>query len=140
ADEAAANLKDFQTTDVYGEAVDLQGLTDEWVVVNFWATWCKPCRKEIPDFSDLHTRRDDVSLIGLAFEETTPEAIRTFLEDYPATYPMALVDVFNPPAAYGTPRVLPTTLLISPAGELKKRFVGPVTSADIEAEIAAGDE
>ncbi len=132
----AQNLLDFQTLDVRGGEVDLSTLQDQWVVVNFWATWCKPCLKEIPDLSDLHSRREDVTLIGLTFEETTPEAVAEFLLDHPASYPVALIDVFNPPAQYGTPRVLPTTLLIAPDGTQRKRFVGPVTGAMIEEEIA----
>ncbi|MFK7956026.1 MAG: TlpA family protein disulfide reductase [Lysobacterales bacterium] len=132
----AANLLNFQTTDVRGGDVDLSRLEDQWVVVNFWATWCKPCLKEIPDLSDLHTRRTDVTLIGLTFEETTSEDVAQFLEKHPASYPIGLVDVFNPPEQFGTPRVLPTTLLISPDGVQKKRFIGPVTSEMIEAEIA----
>ncbi len=141
AEEAAIaedpSLLDFQTTDVRGGEVDLSSLADQWVVVNFWATWCKPCLKEIPDLSDLHTRRQDVTLIGLTFEETTTEAVAKFLEKHPASYPIALVDVFDPPAQYGTPRVLPTTLLIAPDGTQRRRFIGPVTSQMIEDEIAA---
>ena len=132
---AAAELRSFSTTDVNGVQLDLATLDDQFVVVNFWATWCKPCRKEIPDLSELHTRRADITVLGLAFEEASPEQIVEFLQVIPASYPVALVDVYNPPQQFGTPRVWPTTLVISPAGVLLKKFVGPVTGAQIEAVI-----
>lgn len=133
----AADLRDFQATDVYGQALDLRQLDGQWLVINYWATWCKPCRKEIPDLSSLHDDRDDVFLVGLAFEEIEVEAIRDFLQRYRASYPIVLVDVFQPPEQYGVPRVLPTTILISPSGERHRTFVGPVTRQMIEQEIGS---
>ncbi|MDJ0656206.1 MAG: TlpA disulfide reductase family protein [Xanthomonadales bacterium] len=133
---ASAELRNFQATDVFGAKLDLNELDGQWLVVNYWATWCKPCRKEIPDLSSLHDDRSDVFLVGLAFEEIEVEAIREFLETYRASYPIVLVDVYEPPAQYGVPRVLPTTILISPEGERQRTFVGPVTREMIEQEIA----
>ncbi len=100
----------------------------DWVVVNYWATWCAPCRKEIPDFSNLHDSRDDITVLGLAFEDTEPEAFEAFLLDYPASYPILLVDVYNPPADFGAPRALPTTFLVNPEGALVQTWIGPITS------------
>jgi thiol-disulfide isomerase/thioredoxin len=114
---------------------DLQSKRGGWVVVNFWATWCKPCLKEIPDFTAFDAARDDVSVIGLAYEEIEPEAMREFLKQHPAGYPIALLDVYDPPADFATPRGLPMTYLIAPDGTVAKRFLGPVTSQDLAAAI-----
>lgn len=138
ADTEAPGLRAYSTTDVFGQPFDLAQTGDQFVVVNFWATWCKPCRKEIPDLSALHSEREDVTVLGLAFEEATPEQIRQFLALIPASYPIALIDVYNPPAQFGVPRVLPTTLVISPDGALLKRVIGPVTRQQIE-RIVDGD-
>lgn len=127
--------REFATVDVYGNQLKLADFDGQWVVVNFWATWCKPCRKEIPELSELHTERADVTLIGLAFEDAEPEYILEFLKEFPASYPIALIDVYSPPEHFGVPRVLPTTVLLDPAGRLRKTFLGPVTRAMLEAEI-----
>lgn len=115
---------------------DLQSKRGGWVVVNFWATWCKPCLKEIPDFTAFDVARDDVSVIGLAYEEIEPDAMREFLKVHPAGYPIALLDVYDPPADFATPRGLPMTYLIAPDGTVAERFLGPVTSQELAAAIA----
>jgi thiol-disulfide isomerase/thioredoxin len=114
---------------------DLSAERGGWVVVNFWATWCKPCLKEIPDFSAFDAARDDVTVIGLAYEEIDEAAMREFLAKLPAGYPIALLDVYAPPADFETPRGLPMTYLIAPDGTVAKKFLGPVTSQELAAAI-----
>src|SRR3546814_7901234 len=63
--------------------------------------------------------------------------LRTFLEKHPVVYPIAVVDVYDPPADFATPRGLPMTYLIAPGGKVAKQFLGPVTAKDIEGAIAA---
>ena len=104
-------------------------------VVNFWATWCKPCLKEIPDFTAFDAARDDVTVIGLAYEEIEPDAMREFLTRHPAGYPIALLDMYDPPADFATPRGLPMTYLIAPDGTIAERYLGPVTSEDLASAI-----
>jgi len=116
---------------------DLADKRGQWVVVNFWATWCAPCLKEIPDLNALDARREDLEVIGLAYEEITPEAMRAFYaEKVKPEYPVSIIDPFTPPADFETPRGLPFTVLIDPQGAVAHQFLGPVTGADIEAKIS----
>src|SRR3546814_6192526 len=81
--------------------------------------------------------REHVEVIGLAYEDIKPAALRTFLEKHPVVSPIAVVDVYDPPADFATPRGLPMTYLIAPGGTVAKQFLGPVTAQDIEGAIAA---
>jgi thiol-disulfide isomerase/thioredoxin len=116
---------------------DLASHRGQWVVVNFWATWCKPCIKEIPDLSAFDAAREDVQVIGLAYEEIEIADLREFLGRHPAGYPIAVLDVYNPPADFDTPRGLPMTYLIDPDGRIARKFLGPITSGDLAEAIAA---
>ena len=127
---------EFELLDLSGQAHTLsQYRGSQWVVVNYWATWCAPCRKEIPDLSNLHDSRSDVTVLGLAFEDISVDMFEAFLADYPASYPILMVDTFNPPEAFGAPRALPTTYLLSPEGYSVETWLGPVTSEMITARI-----
>jgi len=133
---AAVEQPRLQVTTLDGKAYDLAAHRGKWVVVNYWATWCGPCLEEMPELSALDAMREHVEVIGLAYEEIEPEALEAFLEKHPVAYPVAIVDVYDPPADFATPRGLPTTWLISPAGKVARHFLGPVTAADIDAAIA----
>ena len=126
---------DFTLQQLRGEELSLKDFRGKWVVLNYWATWCAPCRKEIPDLSLLHEARKDVIVLGLAFEDTDIENFDEFLEEFHPSYPILLVDVYEPPEPFGAPRVLPTTIILNPEGIPVKTYLGPVTREDIESFI-----
>ncbi len=135
ADYETEGPVDFSLQQLGGEAVALADYRGEWVVVNYWATWCAPCRKEIPDLSELHSERDDLTVLGLAYEELDDADFFEFLEDFDVSYPILKVDVYAPPEPFGAPKVLPTTIILDKQGRAVKAFLGPVTRESIEAYI-----
>lgn len=137
AERVTAEHPSLKVRTVDGKDYDLAAHRGKWVVVNFWATWCAPCRKEMPELSALHAMRSEIEVVGLAYEEIDADAMQAFLKERPVTYPIAIVDPYDPPADFSTPRGLPLTHLIDPQGKLAHSFMGPVTAAEIEALIAA---
>jgi thiol-disulfide isomerase/thioredoxin len=135
---APANME-FPTLEVAtidGKTFDLAARRGQWVVVNFWATWCGPCLKEMPELSALDAMREHVEVIGLDYEDIEPDALKAFMQKHPVVYPIAIVDVYDPPRDFEAPRGLPTTYLVAPDGKVAKHFLGPVTAKDIDEAIA----
>lgn len=140
--ETTAEMPTLKVQTIDGASYDLAEHRGRWVVVNFWATWCAPCIKEMPELSAMDALREHIEVIGLAYEDIEPADMREFLKQRPVLYPIAIIDVYNPPADFATPRGLPLTYLIGPDGKLVKQFLGPVTAHDVEMEIekAGGPE
>jgi thiol-disulfide isomerase/thioredoxin len=118
-------------TTLDGKAYDLAQHRGKFVLINFWATYCVPCLKEIPALSAFDKARDDVEVIGLDYEDIEDAELKEFLKAHPAGYPIAKVDVYDPPKDFDTPRGLPTSYLIGPDGKVAKRFLGPVTEDEL---------
>ena len=136
-DAQRAAVPSLQLPTLDGQAWDLADQRGKWVVVNYWATWCRPCLEEMPELSALASLRSHVEVIGLAYEDIEPGAIREFLDRHPVTYPIAIIDTLDPPADFPTPRGLPMTWLIGPDGRVAQEFLGPVTANMLEEAIAA---
>lgn len=135
---AAAPVPALALTTLDGDAWSLAAQRGRWVVVNFWATWCSPCIREMPEIDAFAAGREDVEVIGLAWQSASPEEIRAFLDAHPVSYPVALLDPFAPPADLDAPRGLPTTWVIDPQGVRVKTFLGPIEVADLERIVGGG--
>ena len=136
---ATAATPALSVTTLDGKAFDLKDQSGKWVIVNYWATWCSPCLKELPDISAYVTaHKDKVAAIGLAFEDTEKSDIEKYLKAHPISFPVAQVDVIEPPKDFDVPKGLPNTYVIAPDGHVAKAFLGPITTKDLDAVIGGG--
>ena len=90
ADDQRRQQADFTLTDLQGRIWELKSLRGKVVLVNFWATWCPPCRKEMPDLQALYNRFQDRGLIILAISDEEQEKVKPFIAEYKITYPVLL--------------------------------------------------
>ncbi|MET0504068.1 MAG: TlpA disulfide reductase family protein [Luteibacter sp.] len=135
---APAQVPSLQVTTLEGKSFDLAQHRGKWVVINWWATWCVPCIKELPEISAfVAAHKDKVVAIGLAFEDSDKADIVEFLKKRPAGFPIAQVDPVDPPKGFGPPLGLPNTYVIAPDGRVAREFLGPVTARDLDAIIAS---
>jgi peroxiredoxin len=90
ADDAARAKADFTLTDLQGKNWTLHDLRGKVVLVNFWATWCPPCRKEMPDLNALYQQFKDEGLVVLAISDEDANKVKPFLAERPVNYPILL--------------------------------------------------
>lgn len=123
---------DLQTLD--GTRVTDASLRGKVVVLNFWATWCPPCRAEIPDLVALQDKyRDHLVVLGISLDEAPPADVRAFAEKYHVNYPVAMATdaIYARFPGLGT---LPTSLIIDRQGRVMQKHVGLLSAARTEAE------
>jgi thiol-disulfide isomerase/thioredoxin len=123
----------LQLSDLDGKRWTLESWRGRAVLLNFWATWCEPCRAEMPSLQALARRReaDGLTVVTVNYRETEP-AIRRFLDAAHITLPV-LLDRDGAAAQAWTPRIFPSTVLIDRSGRPRRVVVGEVDWAGDEA-------
>ena len=108
----------------------LERLQGQWVVVNYWAQWCTPCIKEIPELNRLDQDYTGVTVVGVNYDGTNGEELELQRQKLGVTFASLEAD---PAAELGIPRpvVLPTTLILDPTGRLVATLIGPQTLASL---------
>jgi len=138
ADAPAANLN-FTLKDVDGRNVNLADHKGKVILLDFWATWCGPCKVEIPWFVEFQEkyRAQGLQVIGVSVDDT-PEKLRPFMETFKMNY-LVLQGLGhdNLMDAYGPMLGLPVTVLISRDGRICEKHTGLVSKDDLEAHIKA---
>ena len=103
-------------------------LRGQWFVINYWAEWCAPCRKEIPELNELHAHRDEygVTVLGVNYDEVAGDKLIEVMEEMDIRFPV-LVDDPRERWGYEQPTALPVTVVVGPDGQLKTQLLGPQT-------------
>ena len=114
----------FQLKDLEGKELKLEAFRGKVILLNFWATWCGPCREEIPSLIELQKRyKDRLQVIGLAVDEDDEAYVRKFAGTEGINYPIAMSST-EVRVAYGGVSALPTVFVINTEGRLVQKHVG----------------
>jgi thiol-disulfide isomerase/thioredoxin len=137
ADAKPAKL-DFTMKDLDGKEVSLTSYKGKVILLNFWATWCGPCKAEIPGFVELQAKyKNDLVVVGYSVDDEAPKA-RAFATEYKMNYPILLgegrEDVQD---AYGPIWGIPASFIISRDGRVCQKHLGIAPKAVFEKEIKA---
>lgn len=117
---------DFELETMDGETVKLSDFRGQKVMLNFWASWCPPCRAEMPDIQKFHENEDGVIVsVNLTETENSIRNVESFIEEYELTFPV-LVDEKTQVGNRYNAQALPTSYLINTKGEIHNIAIGPL--------------
>lgn len=116
----------FELKDPMGDLHTLESQHGEYTLINFWASWCAPCKAEVPDLNRLHHHfsSPDIQVIGIALNSGTSEEILSAASHFGVEYPILMGDSLTSQAFHITS--LPTSILVDPNGMVITSFYGPV--------------
>jgi len=145
ADEGAANAAAtstaipapaFSLLDLEGNRVELAQFKGQVLVIDFWATWCPPCREAIPELIAMKKKYGPrgFDIVGISMDENPARVVPPFIEHYGINYPVVMADA-QVPSDFGGIFGLPTTFIVDRNGNIAQRYIGYVDMKVIEKEI-----
>ena len=124
--------------DQYGRKVAVERLEGQWLVINYWAQWCAPCRTEIPELNALEQqlKAQSVQVLGVNFDALQGEKLSQAAQDMGISFTVLAQD---PAERYQLPRaeVLPVTYIVDDQGRMRERLLGEQTAAGLTARLTA---
>lgn len=124
--------------DQHGQKVAVERLEGQWLVINYWAQWCAPCRTEIPELNALEQqlKEQSVQVLGVNFDALQGEKLSQAVQDMGITFTVLAQD---PAERYQLPRaqVLPVTYIVDDRGRMRERLLGEQTAAGLTARLTA---
>jgi thiol-disulfide isomerase/thioredoxin len=130
-----AAVGDFTVRTLDGQTISAASLRGKVTVINFWATWCGPCRAEIPDLVALQDKyRDRLQIIGISQDEAPPDVVKRFAADHRVNYPIAMMTEELEKRFPGIV-ALPTSYILDTDARIVQKHVGMLTASMTEAEV-----
>jgi len=136
-DQTGKGTFDFVLKNEFNQPVKLADYKGKVVIVNFWATWCGPCKTEIPDFVKLYAEYKDKGLVivGISIDDS-PEQLQSFMREFKMNYPVVQMrpeveDAWGPFYGY------PTSFIVARDGSICTKHIGPATYDQFRSEIKA---
>lgn len=132
---------DFDIETLDGETVQLSDFRGKKVLLNFWATWCSPCREEIPDMQTYHEEEDEgvILAVNLTETETNEEEVREFLEDFDVTFTVLMDEESKVSTIYDAYDGLPTSYFIDSEGKIHNKTFGAIDYELIQSQFEEMD-
>jgi thiol-disulfide isomerase/thioredoxin len=135
--EVGSNMPEYSATNLDGSKFELAARREKVVLLNVWATWCGPCRYEIPELQRIHNENASrgFEVVGVSVDESGVESVKQFVDEYKMTYPVTL-DPQGKLANILQTSVLPTSVLLDRNGKIVWKKYGAILENDEELKAA----
>jgi len=136
ARNGTSKAPDFSLKTSSGKKITLSKLRGKLVVVNFWATWCGPCRAEIPGFMDVYEKYKSkgLEIVGVSLDEGGWNDVKPFVKQFNIPYPIVLGNQ-RVAEKYGNIEAIPTTFIVDKDGNIVSRHIGYMKEEDFESAV-----
>jgi thiol-disulfide isomerase/thioredoxin len=126
-------LPQFTLNDMWGEQRSISEWANQPLLINFWATWCAPCRREMPLLQSLHTSQDELQVLGIAIDRQND--VQTYMAEAGISYPTLVgeLDAMEVSDQFGLEGLgLPFTVLVAASGEILTVFIGEIEAGELQ--------
>jgi thiol-disulfide isomerase/thioredoxin len=137
SDQPPAGTADFTLQDVNGKSVKLSDFKGKVVLLEFWASWCPPCRASVPGLERLHKAFKDkgLAVLAVSMDSGDWDVVKAFISDYGISY--TVLKGTDEVAAQYSVRTIPTLLILNKEGKITKRYLGFGSEEELERDIKA---
>ena len=121
----ASDVPQFSLTSLEGKTVAMKDLANKVVIIDFWATWCGPCREEIPHLNELYSelKSKGLEIVGISMDSDGTDSVKDFVREFRMQYPVVMGDE-KLAESFGGLIGLPTTFIIDRSGKIAKKYIG----------------